>query len=339
MYREGTDVKAPWFLAALTYVGAVVGAGFASGQEILRFFSRYGHNGMLGIVLVGFSFAGLGYLALERGRGGDISSFGDLLESLYPPWLVRVAEGVTTAFLVVGLGVVASGGGSAIGQLGHTSRLFGAIITMGLIMAVTAWGSSAVTRANAVLVPYLIVMVCALAVVNWFKPPGHPGLTEPGSVWLLSAFLYLSYNIFTGIVVLLGLGRTLRSRKQSVLAAILGAAILVLLALMEHHTLVRLEDPGPLPLVDVAIKTHLVWGMLFAGCLWVALFTTGIAEAYALYTQYGSRTLWLVAATGLFGLLGFDRLVQALYPAMGLVAVWLWIPLVYRRPRSRVPGG
>lgn len=332
-------MKVPWFPAALTYVGAVVGAGFASGQEILQFFSRYGDKGLLGIALVGVLFAGLGYLALERGRSGSIGSFGALLESLYPPWLVRVAEGVTTAFLVMGLGVVASGGGSALSQLGHTSRLFGAFITIGLIMLVTIWGSRAVTRVNSVLVPYLIVMVCILAVLNWSNPPAHPGLTGLGSGWLLSAFLYLSYNIFTGIVVLLGLGRTLTSRKQSLFAASLGAAILVLLALMQHHTLLRLDNPGPLPLVDIAIKTHPLWGLLFAGCLWVALFTTGIAEAYALHTQYGPRTLWIVAATALFGLLGFDRLVEALYPMMGMVAVWLWIPLVYRRPRSRVPGG
>lgn len=33
------------------YVGAVIGAGYASGQEVLQFFAGYGFIGMLGAVI------------------------------------------------------------------------------------------------------------------------------------------------------------------------------------------------------------------------------------------------------------------------------------------------
>lgn len=44
------------FQVAATYVGAVMGAGFASGQEIQQFFARFGYWGLVGVVLSSFLF-------------------------------------------------------------------------------------------------------------------------------------------------------------------------------------------------------------------------------------------------------------------------------------------
>lgn len=322
--------------AALTYVGAVVGAGFASGQEIYQFFARFGSRGIWGIGIAGAFFAGLGYLALERGRRGQIGSFGELLATLYPAWMVRLGEGATTAFLVVGLGVVAAGGGAAVGDLIRTPIVIGAVLTCSLIIWVVGRGTSAVVRANIVLVPYLIMLVLAVAMISWSHPVR---LTPaPSKAWVLSAFLYLSYNIFTGIMVLIGLGARLSTRRESLGAALTGAGVLSILALLEHHALMRIGHPGDLPMVDLASAVHPVWGRFYAMSVWVALFTTGVAEAFALRAQYGRRIMWIVGATFSFSFLGFQRLVAVLYPLMGVIAVMLWIPLIYQRKRS-VPGG
>ena len=39
------------FVIVLVIVGALIGAGFASGQEIYSFFYSYGLHGMLGLVV------------------------------------------------------------------------------------------------------------------------------------------------------------------------------------------------------------------------------------------------------------------------------------------------
>ena len=49
---------------AATYIGTVVGAGFATGQEILQFFSRFGVLGLLGIFLAAALFVFFGYLIM-----------------------------------------------------------------------------------------------------------------------------------------------------------------------------------------------------------------------------------------------------------------------------------
>lgn len=330
-------MKSSWWGVALTYVGAVVGAGFASGQEIYQFFGRYGYDGVAGIVLAGIAFAVLGYLALERGRRDGITRFGELLDAVYPPWLVRLTEGITAAFLLVGLGVVSAGGGAAAAQVAHIPVLAGAALTTAAIGVVVARGVDSVVSANAVLIPYLIGLVVLVAVLTWVHPVrlAPPG-GRPG--WALSALLYLSYNIFTGIMVLLGIGPSLGSARNSWRAAIMGAGILSGLAILEHHTLLRSGAWGALPMVDIATGIHPTWGVLYSVSLWIALFTTGVAGAYALLAQYGRWILWAVGATFLFGLLGFEHLVASLYPIMGIVAIVLWIPLIYR-PKRTFPGG
>ncbi|MBC8080240.1 MAG: hypothetical protein H7X86_07830, partial [Gorillibacterium sp.] len=45
---------------AFTYVGTIVGAGFASGQEILQFFTRYGWMAVPTISVAAFLFIWLG---------------------------------------------------------------------------------------------------------------------------------------------------------------------------------------------------------------------------------------------------------------------------------------
>ena len=44
-------------VAGATYIGTVVGAGFASGQEVLQFFGLLGPSGILAIIVTAAGFA------------------------------------------------------------------------------------------------------------------------------------------------------------------------------------------------------------------------------------------------------------------------------------------
>ena len=55
-----------WIKIASIYVGTVIGAGFASGREIIEFFGVYGLKGIVGIIISGFLFSVLGSLLLIK---------------------------------------------------------------------------------------------------------------------------------------------------------------------------------------------------------------------------------------------------------------------------------
>ena len=67
---------------AFTYIGALVGAGFASGQESLQFFTVFGANGIIGAVFSGLLFGLFGLLVIKITSREKMSNYGQLLQYL-----------------------------------------------------------------------------------------------------------------------------------------------------------------------------------------------------------------------------------------------------------------
>ena len=64
------------------YAAGVIGAGFASGQELVQFFSQYGLVGLLGVVLSTLALTlGCGYI-LEYCHRKNVDSYGAFIDSI-----------------------------------------------------------------------------------------------------------------------------------------------------------------------------------------------------------------------------------------------------------------
>ena len=68
------------FAGALACTGAVIGAGFASGREIVAFFSRYGNAGWWLMALAAAAMAGLCVLVLRSAACSGAACWCDLYE-------------------------------------------------------------------------------------------------------------------------------------------------------------------------------------------------------------------------------------------------------------------
>lgn len=319
----------------LAYVGAVVGAGFASGQEIYQFFSRHGSMGTGGLVLAGALLFLVGRGALLAGARGR-TTLPTLLAGHYRPpaagWLDRAAS----VLLAAGLVVVAAAGGSVLHQLTGVPAPAASLATLIGVALVAARGSSAMLSANAVLVPALLLVT---AVVAGASPHTLVGVSTPG--WWLSAGLYVSYNLFTGLVVLLALGARLPEGRGATRAAALGGCLLTALGLEIHSALLAAPAARTLdlPLLALAQRVPGPWWLADAAAMYAALFTTGVAQAFALAMRHGRGMIrWAVLLWPL-SWLGFAGWVRWGYPVMGVLALWYVWPLIGRPPRPRRPEG
>ncbi|CAB1130268.1 Transporter [Candidatus Hydrogenisulfobacillus filiaventi] len=313
----------------LMFIGAVAGAGFASGQEIWQFFGRHGPAGRWGLLLVVLSFWVVGVRALEHGQAsqGRLDRF---LAGFYPPRWVPVLEGAWLAFLAGQMALVAVGAGWTLGDLTGWPRVWGAGLTMLLTVATVLGGAGRVLRVNNLLTPLLMALM--LAVAGLHRPHGVPAPGAAGG-WWHSAGLYAAYNGLMGLVVLIALGPQLRARPERLAAAGLGALGLGALALAVWAVVATLPQPGQLPMVEAARRIGPGWGRAYALGLWVALFTTGVGEGFALVSRFGRRAAWsLLLAVGLAGW-GFRELLVTLYPIMSVLAVLFLLPLI-RHPRQ-----
>ncbi len=309
---------------ALAYVGTVIGAGFASGQEVWYFFSRFGSNGIWGILVATAIFAVAGGVALDRGREG-MDNFGTLLAHTYPSQMAKIFEGMTDAFLILGLIVCTSGGASTLAGFGVTSWA-GRFVTLGTTLLLSYSSSTGITRVNLVVVPCLVTII---VMTSLLVHPIH--LRSPEKIhswfWLLSAILYVSYNLFTAAMVLLGLGNQTRSQREAWIASVIGAMILGTLLFTEHRILRGLDPLTNLPMVVAAFRIHSSFGIFYAASLWLALLTTGLSIVFVFRQRYGKSLLPALLLTLIFPQGSFRVLVGHLYPVMGSLAVILWLPL------------
>ncbi|EKP95117.1 hypothetical protein [Thermaerobacter subterraneus] len=334
---------------AATFIGTVVGAGFASGQEILSFFTLYGWPGSLGIVLVAVAFAAGGSWWLELGARTRARSYRDALAATAGPWAGSLLDGLLTASLFLGVGVMTAGAAAVTAEqlgwppwAGRAAFLF--------LCVVTVWhGLPGVLAANTTVVPLLVGVVIVVAVhgLRAARPAALAALAPmaaalpaaPAPHWLVAALLYAGFNLLLALPVLVPLGASAPpgARRLGSLAGGMGLAALALLLHMALLAHMPASATRQIPVLYLAAGLPGWFRALLAVVLWTEIFTTAVGSLYGLASRLGVpgsgsyRLAVLVTAALAMAVAeaGFAHLVRVLYPllgwlGLGLVAWLLW---------------
>lgn len=101
-----------------TIIGALIGAGFASGQEIYLFFYRFGKNGIMGIILCNIIMSYIIYKTLKVIYNNNINTYKDFLNYIFSntPRLSRIINIIINIFLCITFFIMVSGFGTYIYQ-------------------------------------------------------------------------------------------------------------------------------------------------------------------------------------------------------------------------------
>lgn len=327
---------------AAVYTGTVIGAGFASGQEIWHFFSQYGPAGTWGLFLSTLFLAFLGPKAMEWGKRIGASSYHDFLYNLAGKWLGRVGDLVLTVFLLFLLGIMLAGSGAVVVQLGGKWE-WGCWGTAGLAVLVLSRRLEGIRGVNLVVIPLLFGagIILNLDVNRAFLslplpevPAGHVT-----GAWLAAAFQYSAYNLVLALPVLVTLYRLDDNSAALRWGGILGGFSLGILAFLFHRIMMNAgSGAGELPLFFLTREWSGWWRFGYALVLWGELFSTLTAHGYGLATRIGpAESPWFplrVACLLLFamaiGRIGFGRLITNIYPLFGGISFFLLLPLCLR---------
>lgn len=342
------------FKVAATYVGTVVGAGFASGQETLRFFASYGRSGLIGIIVATILFCAYGILVMDLGRRLQARSHREILHYACGPHLGRVMDVVITLFLGATLTIMIAGGGAVFAQQLGLPKAIGTILTAGLAGLTILRGMGGIMTANAVVVPLLTLAVTGLAIASiQFHGLGEIlsrtipwPMLAPVKSWFLASWLYAGYNLVLSISVLGPLGAAVNNRRVLVTGGLLGGLTLgLLVAAIKLAISVHMPNIGTVevPMLFLARLHAYPVQWFYTLILWAEIYTTAIACAYGFVGRVtdvvrGSYRGMVVLVTGLalFGSgIGFSRLLAVLYPLFGFMTLVVLICLgwVAMRPR------
>lgn len=351
MYEKGGKLMASWSRAlqiAFTYTGTIVGAGFATGQEILQFFTRYGAGATAAIAVAGLMFIWLGTRMMLLAHSLQAASYEDLNKHLFGP---KVGEWFSLFTLVMLFGittVMLAGGGSVFNEHFHLSYQSGLLITLFLAYMVIARGLRAIMAVNTVVVPLMIVF-CALMVVTTIGTPNAGNwLTlssdRPALQLWTAPFLYVSYNLVTAQAVLVPLGASVSDRATIVRGGVIGGTLVTAMLVAGHFALAS-KMPGiaqfEIPMSRLIARLGEGAQLLFIGVIFGEIFTTYIANVFGLTLQIRQRTGWpakpiiaaILCGTYLIGQFGFSTLLSTLYPLFGLLGLIWFVRMMMSRSR------
>ena len=147
MTQNRSEFAKLWKIA-FTYVGAVIGAGFASGQEINQFFVQYGKNGMLGMLFAGLLFMVCGVVFLSLAERFQVTNYYQIFyELIGKRWGVGV-DMIYTLFTLGSISVMLAGSGGVFQEVLGIRYSVGVLITLGVILLTVAAGIEGVLWLN-----------------------------------------------------------------------------------------------------------------------------------------------------------------------------------------------
>jgi len=319
--------------AAATYIGTVVGAGFASGQEVLQFFSLHGARGLPAIFVATLGFFVYGLASMEIGRIRNATSHGPVLEEAVGRTLAPFLDLVTTFFLFGALSAMISGAGSVLHQEFGLPWTVGAIALAFVTLVTVLFGLKGVVYAVSSVVPFLIAGVLVIGVAVLFQrglvfrtPP--PGFQPAVRTWGWSGVNYVSYNIIMAVPVLAALGAHSSSRRRNVRSCLLGAAGLGAGLTVVYLTLVvSFPDSATyeVPMARLASEVHYLGRPLYSTIFLSEVYTTAVANLYGFAARiaHPETPNFRAAAVGavflgvLTASIGFANLVRIVYPVVG----------------------
>ncbi|MGI9953387.1 hypothetical protein V3F56_13580 [Moorellaceae bacterium AZ2] len=319
---------------ACAYIGTVIGAGFASGQELVQFFLILGPKALPALMLATVLFAIGGFLLRSLACQLCTQSYRDLVDALLGR-ASRIADAILTAFLFGSLVIMLAGAGAVVQEYLGFSAWGGSAVAAALTLTAVAGRSSGVLAINVVLVPVLVIYLLLLGLGNLqFVPPVPlPGRSPLlAANWILNGFLYVAYNM-VGVIVLFTSLPAHQGGKWGAFCGGLTLGFTALVLVMALSGLDPAEITGPIPVLGLARRLAPPWESFYVFNLWVAMVTTAVTSAFGLAERLARDgrlpALWsgiLVVGLALpVSGLGFARLVGYFYPFFGYVVLLLFV--------------
>jgi uncharacterized membrane protein YkvI len=319
------------FQIAATYIGTIVGAGFASGQEILAFFTSYGHWGTLGILLSTILFVWLGYKMMWLSSCMKTPSYESFNQRLFGPTIGRAINLLVFLTLFGVTTVMLAGAGSVLEEQFQVPYVAGTSLTALFGYFVLRQGLERLLAVNSVVVPTMLLFSCLILFTGQAESP-LPVTAPTTYTFLWKAVLYVSFNLAMAQSVLIPIGCTIRERLVLKRAAVIGGGSLGLMLMIAHAAMlanwddVRLMD---IPIVYITDQWNDWLQLFFVFVLYSEIFTTLISNVFGITQQLrellpiSEQRIYtaLFLASFLFCLVGYSQLLLFLYPLFGYLGL------------------
>lgn len=319
-------------------IGAIIGAGFASGKEIFLFFSKYGNLGIIGVIISNLLTCLIIYKTTKLINYFHIDSYDSLVSLITNKkdnFINKVFSIIINIFLYVSFIIMISGFGTFFYETYNINNFITIIIISLICFYLFNNNINNIVKINILLIPFLIIIMVFFSIKNINV---HIDSNSFNNIfydfnWLISAILYSSYNSILLIPIIISLNKLIVKINNNSLKAIsisifiilttLSMSVINLLFLIDNNTINSLDIPILFIVKNMGPIYHFIYGFIIV----IAIFTSAISSGYSFAdifrkSNYFSYITALICfSTILFSNINFSVLISNLYPVFGILGI------------------
>ena len=331
---------------AFLYMATIIGAGFASGQEIIQFFSMYYAGGFFGIILAGLLFSIVGYVVLNKVYTERISSYDEFLFPMTGYFLGRLMEFIVMLFMACIMCVMVAGLGNVLTELTEMDYRYCVAIGAAATLVAIMTNIKGIVAISSLVSP---VLIAGIIFVGFYilasKDTSVFNISEKVRVvtnnWVFSAILYVSYNTILSTVLMSRMLPYLKTGKVGKWGGILGGGMLCITALVINSALYSFYPHSiisEIPVLGIIQNNSKLLANIYSIILILAMYTSAVTAGYCLTERISAKMkvnyklvgAVLCAVAIPMSSLGFSSLIATLYPVFGYLGLFLLFIILFQ---------
>ncbi|WP_082738145.1 hypothetical protein [Corynebacterium stationis] len=341
---------------SMAFVGVLVGAGFASGQEAMQYFVSFGQMGLWGVVVAAALTTITGIAMLQLGSYFHAREHTAVYSSISGPITSKILD-IGTLVTLFSLGfVMFAGAGSNLAQQFEGLPLWvGALLMLALVLATGLLDVDKVTTLIGVITPFIIVLIVSvssyalltndldLASANDYAVNN---VDSPLPFWWLSAINYTGMNMMCAVSMAIVIGGSFLDNRAVGLGGVLGGLITLLLLAMLVSSLLFVApqvNGTDMPTLALINEINPALGYVMTVAIYGMIFNTAVGMFYAMAKRltrdkpHMFYTVYVIACViGFFlSFVGFKALIANVYPVLGYIGIFMMAVMSFAWLRSR----
>ncbi len=333
------------------YVACAIGSGFATGQEILQFFTGYGVYSIIGAIVTMILFAWIGGLIMEHGYEMKLNIASWATKYYFGHKVGIFFEIIFQIFLFGVFVIMIAGSGATLAEYYGLDPMIGRVGMILLSLFTVVLGLSKITDVLGCLGTVIIAMSIGIGLISAIAGLGNLSAASQAAVsidmvrassnWFVSSVLYPGFNIIVVFFFLIGIGASANSKKEAFAGGALGGIFLGLAILcMSTGLLVNISEVAAkeVPTLVLADKISPILGIVFSIIIICGIYTTAVPLLWSVSSALAAEktkkfvliTVVLSAVALVLGMTDFRTLVNTIYPYSGYVGIILMVIIAYR---------
>lgn len=336
------------FRIGAAFIGTVIGAGYASGQEIMQFFSVFGPYGFISLVISGLIFFIAANSIFNISDQLKAYDYKDFVGKLCGKKIGFFYDSIITLFLFLGTSIMFSGSCEIFRAFFKIPKIAGIIIICLLTLLAVFKSLEGLLNVNSIIVP-IISFVVIFTFFMVFKDDSlslifdNFNMNADVSVFKSFFFMlfYCSYNLVLSLGVLSAFPKDIKNKNVLKLGAFVGGFGLMMLALL-LNSLIFIRMPQILnesmPMLYITKSFHPYFKYALALCIWGEIFSTAVSDVFSLGNRIAGKKKYsykavctlIVFLSIPLSLFDFKSLVAFFYPLFGALSIFLMAYIIFK---------